>query len=41
MLLLRMVILPEGPAWLYELKLHGFRAIAFKVAGTVYLRARQ
>jgi ATP-dependent DNA ligase len=32
--------LPEGPQWLYELKLDGYRAIAFKAAGKVRLRSR-
>jgi ATP-dependent DNA ligase len=30
MLLLRRECLPEGPAWLYELKLDGFRAVAIE-----------
>jgi len=32
--------LPDGAAWLYELKLDGYRAIAFKSAGEVHLRSR-
>jgi bifunctional non-homologous end joining protein LigD len=40
MLLLRTEKLPEGNAWLYELKFDGFRAIAFKTGGKVYLRSR-
>ena len=40
MLVLRKDKLPEGPQWLYELKLDGFRSIAFKSAGKVYLRSR-
>ena len=32
--------LPEGPQWLYELKLDGYRAIAFKTGGKVRLRSR-
>src|SRR5215471_4515911 len=32
--------LPEGGTWSYELKLDGFRAVAFKTAGRVYLRSR-
>jgi DNA ligase D-like protein (predicted ligase) len=32
--------LPEGPAWQYELKLDGYRAIAFKSGGMVQLRSR-
>ena len=39
MLLQRTERLPEGPDWLYELKLDGYRAIAFK-AGGVHLRSR-
>jgi ATP-dependent DNA ligase len=30
MLLLRAEWLPEGPDWLYELKLDGYRALAIK-----------
>jgi DNA ligase D-like protein (predicted ligase) len=40
MLLLRTESLPEGDDWIYELKLDGFRAVAFKTAGKVYLRSR-
>lgn len=40
MLLLRTDRLPEGPAWAYELKLDGYRAIAFKNGGTLHLRSR-
>jgi ATP-dependent DNA ligase len=40
MLLLRAAELPEGAAWLTELKLDGFRAIAFKAGGKVHLRSR-
>jgi bifunctional non-homologous end joining protein LigD len=40
MLLLRTEKLPEGDGWSYELKLDGFRAIAFKSAGNVQLRSR-
>jgi ATP-dependent DNA ligase len=32
--------LPEGAQWLYELKLDGYRAIAFKTGGKVHLRSR-
>ena len=32
--------LPTGSHWLYELKLDGYRAIAFKTGGRVYLRSR-
>jgi bifunctional non-homologous end joining protein LigD len=40
MLLLKSDRLPEGVQWQYELKLDGFRAIAFKTNGTVHLRSR-
>ena len=40
MLLLRTDALPSGEQWLYELKLDGYRAIAFKRNGTVHLRSR-
>ena len=40
MLLLRTDSLPSGDAWLYELKLDGYRAIAFKRNGAVSLRSR-
>jgi bifunctional non-homologous end joining protein LigD len=40
MLLLRSADLPNGDDWLIELKLDGYRAIAFKPAGKVYLRSR-
>jgi bifunctional non-homologous end joining protein LigD len=40
MLLLRTEKLPEGNGILYELKFDGFRAIAFKTGGKVYLRSR-
>jgi len=40
MLLLRGETLPEGPEWLYELKLDGYRAIAIKTARRVQLRSR-
>jgi bifunctional non-homologous end joining protein LigD len=32
--------LPEGGAWIYELKLDGFRAEAVKSGGRVHLRSR-
>ena len=32
--------LPEGPAWLYELKFDGYRALLLKNAGAVQLRSR-
>jgi bifunctional non-homologous end joining protein LigD len=38
MLLQQMARLPEGTRWLYELKLDGYRAIAFKSGGRVHLR---
>jgi DNA ligase D-like protein (predicted ligase) len=41
MLLLRTEALPDDPArWLYELKMDGYRAVAFKAGGTVHLRSR-
>jgi DNA ligase D-like protein (predicted ligase) len=40
MLLLRTDSLPDSPQWLYELKLDGYRAIAFKRNGAVHLRSR-
>src|SRR5918911_776400 len=40
MLLLRTDSLPSGEQWLYELKLDGYRAIAFKRNGNVSLRSR-
>jgi DNA ligase D-like protein (predicted ligase) len=40
MLLVRTEKLPEGGDWLYELKLDGFRSIAFKTGGKVHLRSR-
>jgi bifunctional non-homologous end joining protein LigD len=40
MLLLRKETLPESESWLYELKLDGFRAIAYKTGGKVHLRSR-
>lgn len=41
MLLLSTDNLPDDPArWLYQLKLDGYRAIAFKTGGKVYLRSR-
>ena len=40
MLLLRTHSLPEGPQWRYELKHDGYRAVAFKSAGKLFLRSR-
>ena len=40
MLLLKTEALPDGGAWLHELKLDGYRAIAFKSGGKVHLRSR-
>jgi DNA ligase D-like protein (predicted ligase) len=40
MLLVRTDKLPEGTNWAYELKLDGYRAIAFKSGGSVHLRSR-
>ena len=40
MLLLGTEKLPEGSNWSYELKLDGYRAIAFKSGKKVFLRSR-
>jgi DNA ligase D-like protein (predicted ligase) len=40
MLLLRTDSLPSGKEWIYELKLDGYRAIAFRRNGNVRLRSR-
>jgi DNA ligase D-like protein (predicted ligase) len=41
MLLLRTDKLPDGPAWMYEIKFDGFRAIAFNSGGKIHLRSRR
>lgn len=40
MLFLRTDKLPEGAGWAYEIKLDGYRAVAFKTAGKLQLRSR-
>jgi bifunctional non-homologous end joining protein LigD len=40
MLLLRTDSLPDDPRWEYQLKLDGYRAIAFKSRGQLHLRSR-
>ena len=40
MLLLRSERLPDGPGWIYELKLDGYRALAIKTGRKVELRSR-
>jgi ATP-dependent DNA ligase len=40
MLLLRSSELPQGPEWLKELKMDGYRAVAFKSGGKSHLRSR-
>src|SRR5258708_4449815 len=40
MLLLTTQTLPEGAGWLFELKLDGYRAVAFKTNGKVHFRSR-
>jgi bifunctional non-homologous end joining protein LigD len=40
MLLQRTDVLPSGDRWPYELKLDGYRAIAFRRNGAVHLRSR-
>jgi ATP-dependent DNA ligase len=40
MLLLHAERFPEGPAWLYEFKLDGYRAVAAKSAGRVTVWSR-
>ena len=40
LLLLRTEKLPEGPDWICELKLDGYRSLAIKNGGKVQLRSR-
>src|SRR3984885_10281738 len=40
MLLVRSDTVPEGPNWVYELKLDGYRALAVKSYGGAHLRSR-
>ncbi len=40
MLLLSAEKLPEGTDWQYEIKIDGYRAVAFKTGGKVHLRSR-
>jgi DNA ligase D-like protein (predicted ligase) len=40
MLLLRSETLPEGPEWIHELKLDGYRALAIRTTDRVQLRSR-
>jgi ATP-dependent DNA ligase len=40
MLLVRADSLPDDPRWLYQLKLDGYRVIAFKSGGKIHLRSR-
>ena len=40
MLLLRTDALPEGPEWMHEIKLDGYRALAIKAGGKLELRSR-
>ncbi|HEX4169069.1 MAG TPA: hypothetical protein VHZ55_26690 [Bryobacteraceae bacterium] len=40
MLLLRTDALPDGPQWLREIKLDGYRALAIKAGGKLQLRSR-
>ena len=40
MLALAVTKLPEGPAWAYELKFDGYRALGIKAAGKIRLLSR-
>ena len=40
MLLLPAQSFPEDGGWIFELKLDGYRAVAFKTGGRVHLRSR-
>jgi bifunctional non-homologous end joining protein LigD len=40
MLLLKTDRFPDGDAWIHELKIDGYRAIAFKTGGILHLRSR-
>jgi DNA ligase D-like protein (predicted ligase) len=40
MLLLSKKTLPDSSSWIYEIKLDGYRAIAFKSRGSLYFRSR-
>ena len=40
MLLLKTGPLPQGDAWTYQLKLDGYRAVAFRTGGKLHLRSR-
>jgi bifunctional non-homologous end joining protein LigD len=40
MLLLKTEKLPDDPRWLYQLKLDGYRTIAFKTSRKLHLRSR-
>jgi ATP-dependent DNA ligase len=40
-MLLRTEKLPDGPEWLIELKLDGYRAMAIRGGGKVQLRSRK
>ena len=40
MLLLKTDSLPDGDRWVHELKVDGYRAVAYKAAGRLHLRSR-